>query len=203
MSKIILVRHGETIKNIQGKIHKFGDPEILTNKGIVQIEKTAEELKKYTPDTLYCSGEKRARQSAEIISHILNIPLQRIKGLEERNWGDFVNLSFQDIKQKTGMENMDFETRYTFHPPNGESWKEVEMRLLNALNEILSKNKDKTIVLITHGGSIRTLMPTLLGVDKTESYKYDPDNASISVFNYSKGKFTKEIYNNTNHLENT
>jgi YD repeat-containing protein len=44
-------------------------------------------------------------------------------------------------------------------------------------------------------------MPTLLGVSKEESYKYDPDNASISVFDFDGNKFTKVVYNDTSHLK--
>ncbi len=200
MTKLILVRHGETAVNVKGKIHKYSDLEELTQNGVNQIEKTSAALKKYNPVAVYCSKEKRAVQSAEILSNKLGVPLTKIEGLEERNWGDYAGLSFQEIKEKAGMDGMTFEERYTFNPPNGESWKETEERLLKVLNKVLSQNSDKNIILVTHGGSIRIYMPTLLGVNKEESYKYDPDNASISVFNYNNGKFTKELYNDTSHL---
>lgn len=200
MTRLILIRHGETKINTQGKIHKYSDSEQLTQNGISQIEKTAEALKEYDPTSIYCSLENRAIQSAEIISMKLNIPLLKTDGLRERNWGDYGGLTFQEIKQKSGMDKMSFEERYNFHPPRGESWKETEERLLKALYQVLSENKNKTIILLTHGGSIRTYMPTLLGVNKEESYKYDPDNASISIFDYDGSSFKKIIYNNINHL---
>lgn len=201
MTKLILVRHGETEVNDQGKIHKYGDSEQLTRNGELQIKKTSFALKNHHPSAVYCSREKRAEQSAQIISDTLGIPLFEVNGLEERNWGDYSGLSFQEIKEKAGMDKMSFEKRYTFHPPNGESWKETEIRLLKVLEDIVSKNENKNIVIVTHGGSIRIYIPTLLGVGKEESYKYDPDNASISIFEYKNGKFTKIIYNDTSHLE--
>jgi broad specificity phosphatase PhoE len=200
MTKLILVRHGETQTNIQGKVHKYSDSEQLTQNGTIQISKTAVALQKLNPAIVFCSTEIRAIQSAEIISKTLNIPLHTTIGLEERNWGDYAGLSFQEIKQKAGMDKMSFDQRYTFRPPHGESWKETEDRLLAALTDILNKNSGKTLVLVTHGGSIRIFMPTLLGVGKEESYKYDPDNASISVFDYADGKFSKVTYNDTSHL---
>lgn len=200
MTKLILVRHGETKTNVRGKIHKYLDSEQLTVNGVAQIEKTSEALREHNPFAVYCSKEKRAIQSAKIISEKLEIPLFEVSGLEERNWGDYAGLSFQEIKERAGMDKMSFEERYTFHPPSGESWKETEERLLKVLNEILSENKDKNIILVTHGGSIRIYMPTLLRVNKEESYKYDPVNASISIFDYQNGKFSKVIYNNTSYL---
>jgi broad specificity phosphatase PhoE len=200
MTKLILVRHGETETNIQGKIHKFSDPEQLNLNGELQIKKTSGALKKYEPVAVYTSRETRALQSAEIISATLNVPMFTVDGLEERNWGNYAGLSFQEIKLRAGMDKMSFEDRYTFHPPNGESWKEVEARLLKALDHILAANKDKTVILVTHGGSIRTLMPTLMNIDRIESYKYDPENASISIFDYENKKFEKVVYNDTSHL---
>jgi broad specificity phosphatase PhoE len=200
MTRIILVRHGETQTNTKGKIHKYSDTEELTPNGIKQIEKTSEAINKEQPNIIFCSQEKRARQSARIISSKLNIPLIEVPCLEERNWGDYAGLSFQEIKQKAGMDSMSFDQRFNFVPPNGESWKETEERLLKALNKIVSENKGKTIVLVTHGGPIRIYMPTLLNVSKEESYKYDPDNASISIFDYKNGKFSKITYNDISHL---
>lgn len=201
MTKLILVRHGETETNVKGKIHKHSDSEQLTTNGIKQIKKTSEELSKFGATAVYCSKEKRAIESAEIIANKLNVPLYQTDGLEERNWGEYAGLSFQEIKLLAEMDKMSFEERYVFHPPKGESWKETEERLLRTLNKILSKNESENIILVTHGGSIRIYMPTLLDVNKEESYKYDPDNASISVFEYKKGKFKKETYNDTSHLK--
>lgn len=200
MTRLILVRHGETSTNIQGKIHKFSDSEKLTENGINQIKKVSKVIKTNNPIAVYCSKENRAVESASIISKALSIPVFEAEGLEERNWGDYAGLSFEEIKKLAGMDDMNFQKRYSFHPPNGESWQETEERLIKTVNEILSKNEGMTVVLVTHGGSIRILMPTLLGVNKEESYKYDPDNASISIFDYEDGKFIKLIYNDTSHL---
>lgn len=100
MGKLILIRHGETETNVQGKIHKYSDSEQLTANGVKQIEKTSEALKKDNPFAVYCSKEKRAIQSAKIISEKLNIPLFEIDGLEERNWGDYAGLTFSEIKKR-------------------------------------------------------------------------------------------------------
>lgn len=175
-----MVRHGETETNIQGRIHVSKSTEELTTKGTCQMSRVADELIKYKPARIYSSKEKRAIQSAKIISEKLNITLTE--------------------KEVAGMDKMSFEKRYTFYPPNGESWKEVEERLLKVLNEVLSSNTGKSVVLVTHGGTIRILMPTLLGVTKEESYKYDPDNASISIFDYDDNKFSKVAYNDTSFL---
>ena len=203
MTRLILIRHGETKTNTKGKIHKYSDTEELTQNGVNQIEKAVKAIEKENPKIIFCSQEKRARQSAQIVSKELNIPLKEISGLEERNWGNYAGLSFQEIKAKAKMDNMSLDERYNFVPPNGESWKETEARLLNSLKKIISENENKTVILVTHGGSIRILMPHLLGVGREESFKYDPCNASISIFDYINRKFTKVKYNDTSHLDNS
>ncbi len=203
MTRLILIRHGETQTNVIGKIHKYFDTEELTQSGVKQIENTAKAIKKENVNLIFCSQEKRAIRSAQIVSNKLNVPFVKVSGLEERNWGDYAGLSFQEIKTKAGMDNMNLDERYNFIPPNGESWKETETRLLKSLNKLISENEGKTIVLITHGGSIRILIPHLLGVGREESFKYDPDNASISIFDYINGKFTKVKYNDTSHLNSS
>mgnify|MGYP001597684081 CR=1 FL=1 len=50
------------------------------------------------------------------------------------------------------------------------------------------------------GGAIRALMPFLLGVPKEESYAYDPDNASLTIFDFDENRFTQVAINDTSHV---
>jgi broad specificity phosphatase PhoE len=63
---------------------------------------------------------------------------------------------------------------YLFLPPQGESRQQFETRLINSLTTLIRQNSKDNLVIITHGGAIRALMPYLLGVPKEESFKYDP-----------------------------
>ena len=195
---IIFVRHGETETNKNKKLHKSDDPKELNEVGRKQITKTAEELRKYSPNAIYSSKETRAIQSAEIISKICGVELTKVDGLEERNWGDFSGKTWPEIQAV--LDKLTLEERYNYLPPNGESWKSFDERLKSKLDEILQENEGKTIIVVSHGGAIRALMPHLLGVPKEESFKYDPDNASITTFEYENGKFIKKIVNDTSHL---
>jgi len=89
MTRLILIRHGQTEKNISGKLHQAGDSEILNKKGRKQMEKVALRIKAMSPQVIYSSTEKRAQESAKILSQELNIPMKVIEGMQERNWGDF------------------------------------------------------------------------------------------------------------------
>ncbi|MBI2103674.1 histidine phosphatase family protein [Candidatus Woesebacteria bacterium] len=199
MTKLILVRHGQTAKNTGGKMHSAGDPELLNELGRKQISLTAKKLKAYKPSMIYASKEARANQSAEIISKVCRVEMISTEGLQERNWGIYAGKSWPEIKPV--LEGKSTEERYLWIPENGESWKAFETRLKKIINKILKDNEGKTVIVVTHGGAIRALMPYLLHLPKEESFNFDPDNASITIFNFEKGKFEKEVYNDTSHLK--
>lgn len=199
MTKLILIRHGETEKNISRELYTADDLETLNEKGKTQMRATALVLKKMSPSVIYSSTEKRAQESAEILSRELNVPLKTIDGMQERNWGDFSGKLWSEVE--TILNQMSLEERYNYVPPNGESWKEAEERLIKAVNIVLKENEGKAVIIISHGGAIRILMPYLLNLPKEESFKHDPANASISIFNYIDGKFIKRIIDDTSHLK--
>ena len=199
MERLILIRHGETSKNSSGKIHDSFDPEELNDKGIMQIQKTAKILKGYQPTMVYCSKERRAIQSASIISTELGISLTEMNGLHERNWGQFSGKPWSEVQ--TVLDPLSLEERYTYVPPKGESWQTFETRLNTAIDTILDSHPDRTVVVVTHGGLIRVLMPHLLQAPKEESFKYNPSNASITIFERNQGKFRQVMVDNTDHLK--
>src|SRR3989344_768939 len=118
--RIILVRHGETSVNANDKTHFYEDPEVLNAKGAEQMKKTALKLGRVLPFVLYCSGEERAKQSAEIISQELKVPFKTIEGMQERNWGELSGKPWSEIK--TILDQMSLEKRRKFVPTGGESW---------------------------------------------------------------------------------
>jgi broad specificity phosphatase PhoE len=199
MTKLILVRHGQTEKNIAGQLHHVDDREELNEVGIEQMLKTASKLKVLGPARVYASKGHRAVQSGELIAKELGVALEAIDGMQERNWGDFSDKTWNEVQKM--LETMSLDERYTFTPPHGESWEQFEKRLVAAIGTLLEKNQDGPVVVITHGGAIRALMPYLLGAPKEESFKYSPDNASITIFSWESGAFRQICVNDTSHLK--
>jgi len=199
MSKLIFVRHGETEKNTKGVLHDSFDQEMLNSKGRQQIKVTAAYLKQFNPMLIFSSKEKRAIESGEILSKELAIPFEKVGNLHERNWGKLSGKPWFDIKAILGP--MTLEKRYNFVPQGGESWKTFETRLINAVKKIVTDNPNKSLAIVTHGGAIRALMPFLLGAHKEESFKHDPDNASVTVFEVlSPDRYKSITINNTDFL---
>lgn len=198
MGKLILVRHGETNKNVNHALHSPNDQETLNSVGRDQIKKTADKLKKLDVVKIYSSKEPRAIDSADLLASLLGLVNEPIDGMQERNWGIFTGKPWEAVKKV--LDPMSLEERYTYEPENGESWKVFETRLIKAIKSIMSDNPDKEIAVVTHGGVIRVLMPHLLNVPKEESFKYDPDNASLTIFEFNGSEFKQIAINDTSHL---
>ena len=198
--RIIFLRHGKTNVNVEGKTHVTGDTSELTDDGISQISKAVSVLKKNNVKRIYCSPEKRALQSAELASQKLNVSLEILDSLRERNWGDWEGKPWNEIKEV--LDKFDLEERYNFIPPNGESWKQMESRLNEALTKI-TNGEENCVCVVTHMGSLRGLIPILKNQQKEVSLKYDFENGSITIFDFENNKFNEVVVNDTSHLQAT
>lgn len=198
LKKLILIRHGETSKNAKGKLHGSEDSELLTEAGIEQMKKTAQRLKEFSPGKIYASKKARAVHSGELIARELRIPLETVEGMEERNWGEFSGRWWRDVEKL--LNRMSLEDRFGYVPPGGESWQQFEMRLTSAVRTLLEQNENEAVVIVAHGGAIRAFMPFLLNAPKEESFKYDPDNASLTIFDRDNGALKVIVINDISHL---
>ncbi len=198
MGRLILIRHGETDKNLEKSLHSVNDAQALNVTGIEQIEGTVDRLKELSPAKIYSSTEKRAVESARILARRLGIPMEKIDGIQERNFGIFTGESWGDVKNI--LAPMTLEERYEYVPKDGESWRAFETRLIAAIKKIVEENKDKTIGVVTHGGAIKALMPFLRKAPKEESYKDIPGNASLTIFDFDDKGFHQVAINDDSHL---
>ncbi len=198
MGRLILIRHGETDKNLNKSLHAVNDEQALNLTGREQIEATVDRLKELSPSKIYSSTEKRAVESAQILAQRLGIPMEKIDGIQERNFGIFTGESWNEVKKI--LAPMTLEEKYDYVPEEGESWRAFEVRLISATQKIVEENKDKTIAVVTHGGAIKALMPFLLKAPKEESYKHIPGNASLTIFDFDDKGFHQIAVNDASHL---
>ena len=198
--KLVLVRHGRTNKNISGLLHSRSDESLLDEVGKAQMQKVAQRLKQeFWPFYIHTSVEARARESARIISELVGADALEAKGFEERNWGEFEGCPWTEVKRI--LDQLSLAERFIYRPPGGENWGEFKKRTVQALRKIIKEKDNKNVVIVTHGGVIRVLLPFLLNVPKEESFKYDPANASLTVFNYEEEKFYPALIDDVSHLD--
>ncbi|MCB5238438.1 MAG: histidine phosphatase family protein [Niallia nealsonii] len=187
MTKICLIRHGETDWNAMGKIQGKTDIPLNEN-GKRQAQQCRDYLKDSNWDIIVTSPLKRAKQTAFIINEALQLQVVEM--------AEFMERSFGDAEGKTR------EERAILYPdqqyPNQESREELVNRIMNGLEKILVQFPDQKVLLVAHGAVIHTLL-TVVSEDQLSIEKY-LSNACISNIHFKEKKWVVEDYNLVDHL---
>lgn len=157
ITKIIFVRHGQSVKNLIGLFTDEVNDFPLTRLGRKQAKEAGEFLKKENVDVVYSSPVLRAKETAEIISKQLGgIVVHDAPELIEVDSGSWDGKTIHDIKIKQERDAylaLSAEERYMAkRGGTGESWFEVEKRVRSLFEKILEEHKGKTVVLVSHMG---------------------------------------------------
>lgn len=187
--KILFVRHGETEDNLKG----FDSPCLshadLTENGKSQVRQIAQTLKQYSPQKIYYSPTARTTQTAQIIANELSISTEKDDRLTERNWGDWgeEGLTWRELTTSK-LNDLTPQDRYELLPPNGESWKDMENRLLQCVDD-LKENHEENIIVITHTGCLRALLPALIKESIDKHQEYSVKTGSVTIFCTQKEEY--------------
>jgi broad specificity phosphatase PhoE len=145
---LLLVRHGETDWNAEGRLQGHTDRP-LNAFGRRQAAELAERLRGERLDAIYASDLVRAQETAEIVGARLGLPVATDPDLREKNWGSWEGL--------TGDERAAVEFE-------GESTEEHRERVMRAVRRIAARHPDGRVLVVTHGGSLRRVQAALQGV---------------------------------------
>jgi probable phosphoglycerate mutase len=148
---LYVVRHGETDFNVQERY--AGSTDIpLNKKGMEQAKQLAGELANINFDIIVTSSLLRAKQTAEIINEIRKTPLFVSDGFKERNLGVYEGLTKEEAKERYPRLWEERSTRLIDGAPTGgETIRQFDERVTNALSEIERKYTSQSVLLVTHG----------------------------------------------------
>lgn len=194
--KLIICRHGETEENLKGIIQgrKHGH---LTKLGKEQAKKLAKRLKDEKFDLILGSDlDRSSNTTREIGKYHSSVEIRYIKELREKTAGIYDGKhrdEFYKALEESGLSDEDFK------PEKGESYKDLEKRIVNFIEKLLKEYPNKTILLSTHGCWLRVFMHHYF------QYRYKetkPDHTSVFVLELSNDKNHKiHLENCTKHLE--
>ena len=199
MAKLYLIRHGETDYN--NALRFQGQTDIpLNQKGIEQAEKVAGFLKDVPLQAIFTSSLQRARTTAEIIGRAKGLEPQATDALREMSFGIWENMNSKDIQKKYAKEWKDFfASPAKTKIPEGESMSDVQKRAYPEVQRILDQYPEGDVAFIAHGGIIRVLICTMLGLDLNRSWHLHVGNASITCFYYWGRSYTLDYSNLTQY----
>lgn len=201
--KLIVIRHGHSEGN-QLKIFCGQLDTPLNENGFKQAEQTAEYvMNNYKVDAVYSSDLVRVTETVRPIADSLGLPINTDKRLREVDVGEWQGIPIADAER-------DFPEEIAFYRSNpgkfyfkgGEGYAYMQIRVVEAVGDIIKENDGKTVVVGTHGGCIRTLLAFILGIsiDDIAQIPFLP-NASVTVLNYSYGDFEIEKIGYSDHLD--
>ncbi|XP_059638235.1 phosphoglycerate mutase-like protein 4 [Cornus florida] len=202
-AEIIVVRHGETAWNVDGRIQGHLDVE-LNEVGRQQAVKVADRLSKETTiSAVYSSDLKRAHETACIIASKCGVPeVVQDPDLRERHLGDlqgFVLKEAAEIKPNAFEACISFRTDQEI-PGGGESLDQLYQRGTSSLQRIGMKHIGERVVVVTHGGVLRALHKRAAPTEKLQGKVL---NASVNIFHLSGEEWIVKIWGDINHLINT
>lgn len=199
MTRLILIRHGETEYSLQKRYCGFSDPPLNEN-GIRQSERLFSKLKKTRVDRVYSSDLQRALQSARIIFR--KPALEQFSDFREMDFGVLEGLRYEEIINiypKLYRDWLKYPEEIKI--PQGESLEELSKRVNAKLSSILSENKGKVIALVTHGGPIRTILCNTLRFDLKMFWQIKQEIGALNIIDYSDELIPAVVkMNDTSHL---
>ena len=173
MSVLVLVRHGQSVYNLENRF--TGDLDIaLTHLGEQEAKEAGGKLIRYTFDLAYTSTLVRAEESFNIILkeiHQTDCIVIQNEALNERNYGNLQGLNKEETIAKFGQEQVDIWRRsYETRPPDGESLEDTLNRTVPFYKRVIEPELklQKNILIVAHGNSLRALVMYLEGISEEE-----------------------------------
>jgi probable phosphoglycerate mutase len=199
-TRLILLRHGETSWNVEGRYQGQLDSP-LTPVGLAQAQSLARRLAGEKFAALYSSDLGRARQTAACIAEASGHEVRADARLRERHLGIFQNLLKADLKQKFSEEYRLFKSAGPDYViPQGESARQAAERGNACLEELARRHLGETIIVVAHGGTISSLLRHTLGIPLGTPRRFGRPNASWNVFRWDDGKWFLETWGDVSHL---
>lgn len=200
VTKVILVRHGETFWNLEGRQQGHLDSP-LSPSGMVQAESLAMCLQTKSFSRLYASDLQRAMRTAEIIGHRCSLTPIPDARLRERHLGIFQGLTWREACTKypeVAEQYRQGDPDYVL--PEGESARQRNDRGMACLAELAERHPGETIVAVTHSGILDGIFRTVLGIPLGAPRRFRLLNASLNVFHYAANAWYLECWNDLGHL---
>jgi broad specificity phosphatase PhoE len=167
VTTILLVRHGETDWNSEGRWQGHADRP-LNEAGRAQALALADSLAGRHIDAVYSSDLLRAHATARIVADRVGLPVELDAGLREVDVGEWSGRSHNDL-ERSDPEGFRRWREGGKGWRGGESYEQMGERVVATVLEIARRHPGGTVLVVTHGGSIRACRATAAGLEYAAS----------------------------------
>jgi alpha-ribazole phosphatase len=184
VQRIWLVRHGQTVWNVQQRF--CGQTDIpLSTTGRRQARWLATCLRSMPIAAIYSSDLSRARETAEIIAKKRQIDVLTSPAWREIVFGAWEGLTYAEVATLFKNQLGFFTDPTHCAPSEGETLTDVLQRVLPALTFIMQQAHGGDVVVVSHGGVLRGLLCSLLGMPLSHQWQLRIDTGSLSAIDVS------------------
>jgi phosphoserine phosphatase len=220
-TRVILVRHGQSTYNAEKRYQGSSDASCLTELGQQQAEKVAQLVQALCAETpiaaVYVSPLKRTQQTAQSILNQLpqSIPIVLHEDLREIDLPDWEGLTFAQVQTEFAADYQTWiNTPKIFQTTPSQSHGPIELapkpnypvqdlykRAQRFWRTVLPQHQGQTILIVSHGGTIRALTSNALGIPIEQFHYLQQSNAGVTTIEFDPfGKATLRGMNQTHHL---
>jgi phosphoserine phosphatase len=201
MIRIILVRHGETAWNREGKFQGRLDIE-LNETGLSQAKRLAKALSDVHIDDIYSSPLKRSFTTAEMIADYHSLKVIAADAFNEIDHGSWEGMHLHQVIDAHGeMYKSWISEPHMVKMPGGEDLQDITDRAIRKLLDILEATPDgDTVLIAAHDATNKVILCHALGLDNSHFWQFKQGNASITVLEYDDGAFRLTLMNDTCHM---
>ena len=190
MPTLVLVRHGQSLWNLQDRFTGWVDVP-LTEQGEAEARRAGELLRDIPFDVAYTSGLQRAQNTLALIleSSGQDVPVIRNPALNERAYGDLEGLNKARTAEKYGADQVKIWRRsFNVPPPNGESLEMTAARTLPFFERcILNDIQDgRNVLVVAHGNSNRSIVMKLDGLSEEQVLELNLGTAIPLVYDLAE-----------------
>jgi probable phosphoglycerate mutase len=200
MTTLILVRHGLTEWNREGRIQGHSDS-ALTTEGIEQARSIGARLREEAIDLMVSSDLGRARHTATLIASDIGHEIGFDERLRERSFGVAEGLSYAEIQRDyPEMFSRVRETDPHFAVPGGETRAQFSQRVVSAIGNLAEQHNGKKLLVITHGGVLAAIYRWLNELPVSSPHKIEIPNVAYNRIHRDDQRWRIEVWGDTAHL---
>ena len=198
--RLILVRHGETEWNREGRF-QGQSPVGLSEKGIMQAKETAKALAAMKPTALYSSPLTRAMMTAKEISKEVSLEVTPLDGIKEVHLGEMEGITGREMRSRFGA----FYAAWRKDPgqavfPAGESMRQLQDRAWNAIVGLEKAHPNGAVIAVSHNFAIRAILCRFMGLPFSRFHRLRVDLASLGVLQCNGSRRQMLAMNERCHL---
>jgi probable phosphoglycerate mutase len=202
MATVLLARHGETTWNRDGRVQGWA-PTPLTERGHDQAAALGAHLASaHEIGRVVSSDLRRAEETARYVARETGLDLETDRAWRERDFGCLQGLTVPDLfgDHPAYALSQSGAAAATARPDSGESVVEARERVLAGWERLQEElDREETVVVVAHGGSIRLVLGSVLGYDVVDSIlRIDQDNCALNEVRASEPRVVRR--NDTGHL---